>query len=68
MTEPTAAAFKISRVLPPHELNARRNRKRLLTAPVVFKRPLAGDNFEEPKVSPNDHVFNHGVDPITHHE
>jgi hypothetical protein len=64
----TAPHFKISRVLPPHELNARRARKRLLTTPVAFKRPLAEANFQEPKASPNDHVFNHGADTITHHE
>jgi hypothetical protein len=67
MTEPTSTAFKISRVLPPHELNARRARKHLLKA-VVFARPLAEANFQKPKLSPNDHVFNHGVDTITHHE
>ena len=62
--------FKINRVLPPHELNARRARKRVLPQPPppIFKRPVASDNFTEPKVSPNDHVFNHGAQGITHHE
>jgi hypothetical protein len=61
--------FKISRVLPPHELNARRARKRVLPQlPPIFKRSVAKDNFTEPKISPNDHVFNHGADGIAHHE
>jgi hypothetical protein len=70
MTELTTAThFKISRVLPPHELNARRARKRVLTGPpAVFSRPLADDNFQKPQFSPNNHVFNHGADAITHHE
>ena len=60
--------FKISRVLPPHELNARRARKRVLPQPPpppVAKRPIASDTFHEPA---NDHVFNHGATAITHHE
>ncbi len=65
MSEP----FKISRVLPPHELNARRARKRVLPQlPPIDHLPLAADNFHEPKPSPNDHVFNHGADRITAHE
>jgi hypothetical protein len=55
--------FKINRVLPPHELNAR-----LPQPPPIAKRPIASDTFHEPAVSPNDHVFNHGADRITHHE
>ena len=47
--------FKISRVLPPHELNARRARKRVLPQPPpIFKRPVASDTFHEPATSPND--------------
>jgi hypothetical protein len=65
MSEP----FKIDRVLPPHELNARRNRKRVVTQlPAIAHLPLAGDHFQEPKPSPNDHVFNHGDLAITHHK
>ena len=61
--------FKVNRKLPPHELNARRARKRVLPQPPpVFNRPIAGDHFQEPKNSPNDHVFNHGDLAITHHE
>jgi hypothetical protein len=63
--------FKISRVLPPHELNARRARKRVLPQPPpppVAKRPIASDTFHEPAISANDHVFNHGATAITHHE
>jgi hypothetical protein len=68
MTEfATAPHFKISRVLPPHELNARRARKQLLKA-VVFHRPFAEANFVKPTVSPNDHVFNHAATQITQHE
>ena len=63
----TAPHFKISRVLPPHELNARRQRKQLLKA-VVFHRPSAEATFQKFNPSPNQHVFNHGVDTITHHE
>jgi len=60
--------FKISRILPPHELNARRARKHVLPQPPPVKRPLASDTFHEPANSPNDHVFNHGATTITHHE
>jgi hypothetical protein len=65
MSEP----FKIDRKLPPHELNARRARKRVLPQlSPIFKRPIARDQFKEPKSSPNDHVFNHGDLAITHPE
>jgi hypothetical protein len=58
--------FKINRVLPPHELNARRARKRILPQlPPIAQRPIASDHFQEPN---NDHVFNHGDLAITHHE
>ena len=61
--------FKINRILPPHELNARRARKRVLPQlPPIFKRPIASADFHEPNPSPNDHVYNHGADAITHHE
>jgi len=61
--------FKISRVLPPHELNARRARKRVLPQPPsIAQRPIASDTFHEPRISPNDQVFNHGAGPITHHK
>ena len=64
MSEP----FKISRVLPPHELNARRARKRVLPQlPPIAARPMPSDNFQEPKVSPNDRVYNHGADRFTLH-
>lgn len=56
--------FKITRVLPPHELNARRARKRVLPQPPpIAQRPIA--TFTEPS---NDHIFNHGADRITHQE
>jgi hypothetical protein len=65
MNEP----FKIDRKLPPHELNARRARKRVVTKlPAIAHLPLASDHSHEPKSSPNDHVFNHGADAISHHE
>ncbi len=58
--------IKINRVLPPHELNARRNRKRSVTTlPGVVHLPQPRDT---PQPSPNDQVFNHGATPITHHE
>jgi len=61
--------FKISRILPPHELNARRARKRVLPQPPpVAQRPIATDTFHEPNPSPNAHVFNHGATTITHHQ
>ena len=61
--------FKINRVLPPHELNARRARKHVLPQlPPIAPRPLPSDHFQEPKNSPNDHVFNPGDPAITHHK
>jgi len=61
--------FKISRVLPPHELNARRARKRILPQPPpVARQPIAADTFHDPAPSPNDQVFSHGPDRITHHK
>jgi len=61
--------FKINRILPPHELNARRARKRVLPQlPPIFNRPIASADFHEPNPSPNDHVYNHGELAITHHE
>ncbi len=61
--------IKINRVLPPHELNARRNRKRAVTTlPGVVHLPEPSHTFHEPSASPNDHVFNHGATIITHHE
>jgi hypothetical protein len=61
--------FKISRVLPPHELNARRARKRVLPQPPpIAQRPIASNTFHETAISPNDQVFNHGADRITHHK
>jgi hypothetical protein len=58
--------FKISRVLPPHELNARRARKRVLPQPPPnAPRPIASDTFHQPA---NDTVFNHGADRLTDHE
>ncbi len=61
--------FKISRVLPTHELNARRVRKRILfSPPPIFNRPVAKPTFHEPAISPNDHVYNHGAQSITHHQ
>ena len=64
----TSTGFKVNRVLPPHELNARRKRKRVLTMlPAISHRPVADGNWQEPQPSPNDHVFNHEADAITHH-
>ena len=61
--------FKVNRVLPPHELNARRNRKHVLPQlPPIAQRPIASDHFQGPKISSNDHVFNHGDLAITHHQ
>lgn len=57
MSEP----FKINRVLPPHELNARRNRKRVLPQPPpVAPRPAAHE--------PNPHAVQHATDRITSHQ
>ncbi len=53
MNEP----FKIDRRLPPHELNARRNRKRVVTKlPAVAHLP-EGHHHKE-RHSPNDTVYN----------
>jgi hypothetical protein len=65
MSEP----FKINRVLPPHELNARRARKRVVTTlPGIAHLPESSDTFHQPNPSPNDHVFNPGANPFTPHE
>ena len=64
MSEP----FKINRILPPHELNARRNRKRVVTQlPAVTQLAEPRDHRPPARRSPNDHVYNHGVNPFTHH-
>ena len=58
--------FKINRVLPPHELNARRRRKRALTTlPNIADLPKPYNN--EHHSSPNDHVYNPATNPITNH-
>lgn len=53
--------FKINRILPPHELNARRNRKRAVTTlPAIAQ---LHDHKEHG--SPNDTVYNHATNPAT---
>jgi hypothetical protein len=65
MSEP----FRVDRKLPPHELNARRNRKRVVTQlPAIAHLAEPSDQFHQPKSSPNDHVYNHGDLAITRHE
>jgi len=62
MMEPT----KIDRKLPPHELNARRRRKRALTTlPCIADLPKPYNN--EHHSSPNDTVYNPATNPITQH-
>ena len=62
MIEPT----KIDRKLPPHELNARRRRKRAVTTlPCIADLPKPYNN--EQHSSPNDHVYNPATNPITQH-
>lgn len=57
MSEP----FKINRVLPPHELNARRNRKRVLPQPPpVAPRPAAPE--------PKTHAVHHATNRIASHQ
>ncbi len=58
--------FKINRVLPPHELNARRARKRILPQPPpMAHHPVATDTFHDPAFSPHNHVLNHGTHRTT---
>jgi hypothetical protein len=56
---------KVVRKLPPHELNARRNRKRAVThLPGVASLPAARHHHHKPSHSPNDSVFNHASNPL----
>jgi hypothetical protein len=55
MSEP----FKIDRKLPPHELNARRNRKRAVTQlPAVAHLQKTHPRDRQELGSPNDTVYN----------
>ena len=57
---------KIDRKLPPHELNARRRRKRAVTTlPCVADLPKP--QYNDPHSSPNDTVYNPATNPITNH-
>jgi hypothetical protein len=63
MSEPN----KIDRKLPPHELNARRRRKRAVaTLPNIADLPKAYNQHEH-HASPNDTVYNHATDAVTNH-
>ena len=56
---------KVDRKLPPHELNARRNRKRIVThLPGVAHLPAA--RHHKPSHSPNDSVYNPATNPVNH--
>ena len=58
--------FKVNRVLPPHELNARRNRKRAVTQlPAIAQLP---PHDRKEHGSPNDHLFNPAANPVTNHQ
>lgn len=58
---------KVDRKLPPHELNARRNRKRAVThLPGVVGLPEPRHRHHKEHVSPNDRVFNHATNPLHH--
>ena len=60
---------KVVRKLPPHELNARRNRKRAVThLPAVASLPAARHHHRKPSHSPNDSVFNHASNPLNRHQ
>jgi hypothetical protein len=61
--------FKINRVLPPHELNARRDRKRTLANLPTLAHPKELEPRDHKEQShPNDQVFNPGNLLITHDE
>ena len=54
---------KVDRKLPPHELNARRNRKRMVThLPGVAHLPAA--RHHKPSHSPNDSVYNPATNQV----
>ena len=56
---------KVDRKLPPHELNARRNRKRIVThLPGVAHLPAA--RHHKPSHSPNDSVYNPATNLVNH--
>jgi hypothetical protein len=64
MTEP----YKVDRKLPPHELNARRARKRAITQlPAIASLPDAHHHHHKDKSSPNDHVYNPATNPVNQH-
>jgi hypothetical protein len=50
--------YKIDRKLPPHELNARRNRKRVVTQLPAIAHLPEGHHHKEHHSSPNDTVYN----------
>ena len=51
--------YKIDRKLPPHELNARRNRKRVVTKlPAIAHLQQAHPRDHKEHGSPNDTVYN----------
>ena len=63
MSEP----YKIDRKLPPHELNARRNRKRIITKlPAIAH--LAQPHPCEAHPSLNDTVYNPATNPVNNHD
>jgi hypothetical protein len=63
MNEP----YKVDRKLPPHELNARRARKRALTQlPAIAALPKGHDHHpHHESASPNQHVYNPATNPVT---
>jgi hypothetical protein len=63
MNEP----YKVDRKLPPHELNARRARKRAITQlPAIAALPPEGHHYHE-SASPNQHVYNPATNPVNNH-
>lgn len=57
---------KVDHKLPPHELNARRNRKRTVTRlPGVAQ--LTHPHQDE-QASPNDTVYNPATNPLNNHD
>ncbi len=61
--------FKINRVLPPHELNARRDRKRVgNNLPALVHHQQEHPRGDKEQGQPNDHVFKPGANPFTQHD
>lgn len=63
-----AEPIKVDRKLPPHELNARRNRKRALNQLPGVAHLNQPHPHPQHHPSPNDTVYNHGAEAITDHQ